>query len=110
MEDTQVVNQVVQKQATVGDIVNDHINGVGGYEIAEKYGIDPMKIQQIIQDADAAGKFIPVGSPVPIDKVTDTPVLAPAVEPLEEGENPEPQVVAEPQADAEVKMTTKNSI
>lgn len=114
MEDTQLVNDVVQKQATVGDIINDHINGLGGYEISDKYGIDPKKVQEIIFAADAAGKFIPKGSPVPVDKVTDTPaevteavVAAPAVEPLVEGENPEPpaEVVA-----PDAMMTTKNSV
>lgn len=111
MEDSQIVNQVVSRQATVGDIINDHINGVGGYAIAEKYNLDPKKVQDIVFAADAAGKFIPAGASVPVDKVTDTPaavvvappapeVPAPAVDPLEEGDNPEPAQI----------MTTKNSV
>lgn len=107
MEDSQIVNQVVSRQATVGDIINDHMNGVGGYAIAEKYNLDPFKVQEIIAAADAAGKFIPPGAPVPVDKVTDTPEAVPvaptpAVEPLVEGENPEPEA---PQM-----MTTKNAV
>lgn len=118
MEDSQLVTDVVQKQATVGDIINDHINGVGGYAIAEKYGLDPKKVQEIVFAADAAGKFIPKGAEVPVDKVSDTPepevapveavaTPAPAVDPIVEGENPEPpaEVVA-----ADAMMTTKNSV
>lgn len=116
MDNSQVVNQVVSRQATVGDIINDHIHGLGGYEIAEKYNLDPKKVQDIIFAADESGKLMPAGQPAPIDKVTDTPVIAPAVEPLQEGENPEPvaEPVAEPAEEPAPEepqmMTTENSV
>ena len=83
---------IVQKQATVGELLNDHMHGIGITAIGEKYGIDPSRVGQIIRDADAAGRFIPTTAEVPVDKVTDTPereVPEPAVEPVVEGENPE---------------------
>ncbi len=99
MNDNDLVEQVVQVKATVGNIVNDYINGMGGYAIADKYGLDTDKVANILRDADAAGKFIPKGAPVPIDKVTDTPA------PIVEGNTPEPETVA-----SSKKSTTKNAI
>lgn len=81
MDDKDTV--VVQQQATVGDIIDAHMHGMGGYAIAEKFGIDTEKVKQIIHDADVAGKFIPKGAAVPVDKVEDVPA------PIEEGVNPE---------------------
>lgn len=76
---------VVQKQATVGDIIEAHISGMGGYEIADKYGVDPEKVKMVIARADAAGKFIPEGVERPVDMLSDLPDLA---QPLDEGINP----------------------
>lgn len=94
MEDSQTVG-VVQQQATVGQIIDDYINGAGITAIAEKYGVAPEKVRDVVMQADREGKFIPEGASVPIDKVTDTPV----VEPIVEGETPK-----------ETKATTKNSV
>lgn len=77
---------VVQKKATVKDILDAHIQGMGGYEIAEKFGIDTEKVKDIIRVADEEGKFIPDGAAAPVDKVSDNP------EPLNEGVNPTPDV------------------
>lgn len=52
---------IVQKQATRSDVIKDHIAGMGGYAIAEKYGLDTEKVKEILQQADAEGKFIPGG-------------------------------------------------
>ena len=70
--DSQLV-EVVQKQATVGDLLSDYMQGLGITKIAEKWGVDVAKVSKIIKQADAEGKFIPPGVEVSIDKVTDTP-------------------------------------
>lgn len=85
---------IVQQQATVGQILDEYINGAGVTAIAEKYGIAPEKVGAVIQQADREGKFMPPNSEAEIDKVSDTPV-----EPVVEGENPAPTVA-----------TTKNSV
>jgi hypothetical protein len=94
MEENQVVPQIIHPQATVGDIIRDHINGLGGYEIAEKYSLSTNKVQEIIFAADKAGKFIPAGKQAPVDKIDDF-----VPEPLAEGENPKAKMA-----------TTKNSL
>lgn len=76
--------QVVQKQATVGELIKDYMNGKGITQIAEEYGVAPEKVRDVIQQADREGKFMPKGSTASVDKVSDTP------EPLTEGENPPP--------------------
>jgi len=81
---------VVQKAATVEDIVADHIAGLGGYAIAEKYGLDTEKVKQIINDADQKLAFVPANEDgtktAPVDAV-----IEPLVEPLEEGQDPDPK-------------------
>lgn len=80
--------QQVQVAATVQDIINDHINALSGYQIAEKYGLDTDKVKQIINEADQRLAFVPAdadGNKVaPVDAVVE-PIIAP----LPEGENPE---------------------
>lgn len=61
MNPNDMVDPVVQKQATVGDIITDHITGLGGYQIAQKYGIDPEKVKKIVAQANEEGRFIPAG-------------------------------------------------
>lgn len=79
----------VQRAATVQDIVTDHINGLGGYEIATKYGLDSERVKQIIADADVRLAFVPPDEQgniiAPVDSLSDS-----VIKPLEEGENPEP--------------------
>ena len=77
-------NTEVQKQATVQDVIDKHMAGVGGYQIAEDLGMDTEKVKQIIQDANDSGKFIPEGGVVTSQ---DDRVVA-----LEEGENPKTNV------------------
>lgn len=78
---------VVQKSATVGDIIERYIKGISPLAIAEEFGLDVNKVGQLIHDAEAAGKFIPEGIEASIDKVTDTPKRK-VPKPLVEGENP----------------------
>lgn len=73
MDLTTPVTQVVQKQATIGDLLNDYMHGLGITQISEKWGIHIDKVAQVIKQADAEGKFIPPGIEAPIDKVTPTP-------------------------------------
>jgi len=77
-------DEIVQKQATVEQIIKDHMAGVGGYAIAEKYGMDTDKVKQIINEANDAGKFIPDGVRPSADFSDDEPV-----KPLVEGVNPD---------------------
>lgn len=74
----------VQKSATVEEIVEDHINGLGGYAIAEKYGLDTDVVKRIIADADARHAFVPEGVEPPVDSIND-----PVIVPLKEGEEPQ---------------------
>lgn len=53
------LSQVVQKQATIGDILEDYTKGLHASAIAEKYGLDAAKVQQVIFQANQEGKFIP---------------------------------------------------
>lgn len=107
MDDNTPLN-VVQKQATVGELITDYIAGEGITAIAEKYGLAPEKVRDVIQQADREGKLIPPGAEVPIDKVSDTP------EPLVEGKNPEAEKATTENpapgtgATYEPKATTKN--
>ncbi len=86
----------VQKAATVQDIINDHlgneekrIHPLSGYQIAEKYGLDPEKVKQIISEADSRLAFVPAdenGNKIaPVDSIVES-----IIQPLPEGENPEP--------------------
>lgn len=79
----------IQKAASVEQIVADHIKGLGGYEIADKYGLDSEVVKDVIKAAEARGDLKPGAKPA-------EPA---ATEPLAEGENPEPKV-----------MTTDNSV
>lgn len=78
----------VQKAATVQDIVEDHINGLSGYQIADKYGLDTDVVKRIINEQDQKLAFVPAdanGNKVaPVDAVAE-----PVIEPLPEGQNPE---------------------
>jgi len=78
----------VQRAATVQDIVNDHVSGLGGYAIAEKYGLDTERVKQIISDADARLAFVPAdengNKQAPVDSIVES-----IIQPLPEGENPE---------------------
>lgn len=86
MDPNEIVQEVVQKSATVQDIIDGHIAGLSGYAIAEKFGIDPEKVKEIIRDAEARGAFIPKGVEQAADVVEDK------VEALVEGVNPEAAV------------------
>lgn len=81
--------QQVQVAASVQDIVTDHINGLSGYQIADKYGLDTDKVKQIINEADRRLAFVPAdkdGNKVaPVDAVVE-----PIIQPLPEGEGPTP--------------------
>ena len=79
-------NFQVQKSASMQDIINDHMAGVSGYAIAEKYGLDTEKVKQLIDEADKAGKFIPDGGKIPVDSDVSR------IEPLVEGHNPSTEV------------------
>lgn len=63
---------IVQKQATVKDILDGHMAGMSGLEIANKYGIDSERVKEIIRQADEEGRFIPPGESDPVDKVSDS--------------------------------------
>jgi hypothetical protein len=80
----------VQVSATVGDIINDHINGLSGYQIAAKYNIDTERVKKIISDADNRLAFVPPDEnghrEAPVDFVGET-----LIEPLAEGEDPSPK-------------------
>lgn len=87
--------QQVQKAATVADIVNDHMGNeekrvmpLSGYQIAEKYGLDPERVKEVLAKADANLDFVPAdkdGNKIPpVDSLYE-PIIAP----LKEGENPE---------------------
>lgn len=83
------VVQEVQKAATVQDIITDHINALSGYQIADKYGLDTEKVKAIINDADRKGAFVPAG--VDTNDLDVLPEHQDAIiQPLPEGENPEP--------------------
>jgi len=86
--DLQEPVQQVQVAATVQDIINDHINGLSGYQIAEKYGLDTEKVKHIINEADRRLAFVPAdengNKTAPVDAV-----IEPIIQPLPEGENPE---------------------
>lgn len=84
MDTTEQPIQVVQKAATVEEIIADHINGLGGYAIAEKYGLETDKVKQIINEADQRLAFVPAGVEAPVDALPEA-----VVKPLAEGENPE---------------------
>lgn len=76
-----MADEQVQRSATVQQIVDDHMAGVSGYDIADKYGMDTEKVKEIIQKANDEGKFIPDGTKPSAD-------FADAPKPLKEGENP----------------------
>ena len=76
----------VQKSASMKDIINDHMAGLSGYDIADKYGLDTEKVKELIAQADSEGKFIPDGKEIPVDSQVSRP------EALKEGENPEVKV------------------
>jgi len=79
----------IQKAATVQDIVDAHIAGKSGYEIAEEYGLETDKVKQIIAEADSRLAFVPPNEDgekvAPIDSV-----IEPVIEPLAEGQDPVP--------------------
>lgn len=83
MNPDELVVQEVQKAATVQDLVNDHINGLGGYEIAAKYGMDTERVKDILREANNRGAFVPAGTEMPVDHVEEA-----AIVPLDEGEAP----------------------
>lgn len=75
----------IQKSASLQQIIDDHLVGLSGYDIADKYGLDTEKVKQILQDANDEGKFIPDGV-TPSADFSDRPT------PLAEGVNPETKV------------------
>ena len=75
-------DEQVQRAASVQNIVDDHMAGVSGYAIADKYGMDTEKVKDIINKANDEGRFIPDGFKPSAD-YSDTP------KPLVEGENPD---------------------
>ena len=76
----------VQKSASMQDIINDHMAGLSGYDIADKYGLDTEKVKELIAQADSEGKFIHDGKEIPVDSQVNRP------EALKEGQNPEVKV------------------
>lgn len=54
---------VINPQATTENITEDHIKGLSGYAIAEKYGMDDEKVKVIIRDLEASGAFEPKPTP-----------------------------------------------
>lgn len=81
MDNDQPVDQVIHKQATVGDIIQRYIHGKNAYDIAEEFGLDSEKVKEIILSANAAGKFRPEGQADELD-IPEAPAapVAPAVE------------------------------
>jgi hypothetical protein len=61
---------VINPQATTESITQDHINGLSGLAIAEKYGMDDEKVKSIIRDLDASGAFEPKPTPTPETKAS----------------------------------------
>lgn len=94
LDTSQLVQDVVQKQATVGDLIDDYMKGLGISKIAEKWGVAVKKVAEVISRANDEGKFIPPDVEVPIDKVTPTPDRQPKPGTgetfLKEGEAPKP--------------------
>lgn len=81
--------QVIQKAATVQDIINDHMAGLSGYQIADKYGLDTERVKVIINDADRRGAFIPKEADVDnLDVLPENQDTL--IQPLPEGEEPKP--------------------
>ncbi len=94
LDRSQLVQDVVQKQATVGDLIDDYMHGMGITAIGEKWGVSAKKVGEVISRANDEGKFIPPDVEVPIDKVTPTPDRQPKPGTgetfLKEGEAPAP--------------------
>ena len=75
------------------DIINDHMNGVSGYEIADKYGMDTEKVKKLIEQANQEGKFIPEsGATDPLVRDIQQPKVPNPSQPLVEGVNPKAEV------------------
>ena len=86
-------NTEVQRSATLEEIVADHMVGLSGYAIAEKYSMDTEQIKGILNQANEDGKFIPdTGATDPIVRDSQQPVVTPSAQPLTEGENPKTEV------------------
>ena len=86
-------NTEVQKSTSMQDIIDDHMNGVSGYEIADKYGMDTEKVKQLIDQAEKEGKFIPdSGATDPLVRDVQQPKVASPSQPLVEGVNPKAEV------------------
>jgi len=84
MDENQIIEPIqVQRGATMQDLVNDHINGLSGYAIAAKYGMDTEQVKRLINDADKRLMFVPKGQDAPIDAMSE-----PLIQPLAEGEDP----------------------
>lgn len=80
-------NTEVQKAASMQNIIDDHMAGVSGYAIAEKYDMDTEKVRLLIQEANDSGKFIPTSAGGEQYTSQHDRVVA-----LEEGKNPEVEV------------------
>lgn len=90
------VEQVIHKQATIGDIIQRYIHGRNAYEIAEEFGLEAEKVKEIILHANAAGQFRPAGQPDELDVPEEAPEApqAPAPEVAPVAPAPAPAVEA----------------
>lgn len=50
---------VINPQATTESITQDHIAGLSGYAIAEKYNMESEKVKIILRDLEEQGAFEP---------------------------------------------------
>ena len=50
---------VINPQATTESITEDHIKGLSGYAIAEKYNMESEKVKIILRDLEEQGAFEP---------------------------------------------------
>lgn len=121
LDDNAPVDQVIHKQATVGDIIQRYIHGANAYDIAEEFGLDAEKVKEIIVHANTAGKFRPAGQPDELDLPEEAPQVAeapaapaPEVAPVVEAPAPVAEVPAEvaqaPAVDAPGPATTESNV